>query len=83
MIEPDDVLSPEEASSRRRCLRAKLMEMRVELGCDLALQREGILRRSKRLVVLDMDSTLIQQEVIGGGSYDACVRLLACTPRPE
>ena len=30
----------------------------------MALQREGLLRRSKRLVVMDMDSTLIQQEVI-------------------
>ena len=31
---------------------------------DCALQRESLLRRSKRLVVMDMDSTLIQIEVI-------------------
>jgi phosphoserine phosphatase len=31
---------------------------------DLALQREGLSRRAKRLVVFDMDSTLIQGEVI-------------------
>jgi phosphoserine phosphatase len=31
---------------------------------DIALQREGIFRRSKRLVVMDMDSTLISIEVI-------------------
>lgn len=29
-----------------------------------ALQREGSLRRNKRLVVMDMDSTLIINEVI-------------------
>jgi phosphoserine phosphatase len=42
---------------------------------DVALQAESVLRRSKRLVVMDMDSTLIQQEVIDelaryGGVYD-------------
>lgn len=31
---------------------------------DIALQRESLTRRNKRLVVLDMDSTLIQAEVI-------------------
>lgn len=33
-------------------------------GVDIAVQKEGIFRRSKRLVVMDMDSTLIQVEVI-------------------
>lgn len=33
-------------------------------GVDLALQREGLVRRVKRLVVFDMDSTLIQGEII-------------------
>ncbi|MBF5045063.1 phosphoserine phosphatase SerB [Aggregicoccus sp. 17bor-14] len=31
---------------------------------DVALQREGLYRRSKRMVVMDMDSTLIRIEVI-------------------
>lgn len=31
---------------------------------DVAVQREGLRRRGKRLVVLDVDSTLIQNEVI-------------------
>lgn len=31
---------------------------------DLAVQRENLYRRSKRLVVFDMDSTLIQAEVV-------------------
>lgn len=47
-----------------RGLREELLALEKECGCDVALQREGLLRRSKRLVVLDMDSTLIQQEVI-------------------
>ncbi len=45
--------------------------MRVALGAaaaenqvDIAVQREGIDRRAKRLVILDVDSTLIQGEVI-------------------
>jgi phosphoserine phosphatase len=33
-------------------------------GVDVAIQRENLYRRSKRLVVFDMDSTLIQGEVI-------------------
>ncbi len=33
-------------------------------GVDLAVQKENLYRRSKRLVVFDMDSTLIQGEVI-------------------
>jgi phosphoserine phosphatase len=33
-------------------------------GVDIAVQRENLYRRSKRLVVFDMDSTLIQGEVI-------------------
>lgn len=50
---------------------AQLDEVRAELyalgkseGLDVAFQAESVLRRSKRLVVMDMDSTLIQQEVI-------------------
>ena len=31
---------------------------------DIAVQRGGLIRRAKRVVLLDMDSTLIQQEVI-------------------
>ena len=33
-------------------------------GIDIAIQREGLGRRAKRLVVLDVDSTLLQDEVI-------------------
>lgn len=45
-------------------LKTELLALGNSLGCDVALQREGLSRRSKRLVVMDMDSTLIRQEVI-------------------
>lgn len=35
-----------------------------EWNVEVVLQREGVYRRNKRLAVFDMDSTLIQQEVI-------------------
>jgi phosphoserine phosphatase len=47
-----------------RALRAGLVSLRTRFQCDLALQRETLTRRNKRLIVMDMDSTLIQQEVI-------------------
>jgi phosphoserine phosphatase len=36
----------------------------VEVGIDVAVQRGGLHRRALRLVVMDVDSTLIQDEVI-------------------
>lgn len=36
----------------------------VQAGHDVALQPDGLSRRHKRLLVMDMDSTLIEQEVI-------------------
>jgi phosphoserine phosphatase len=35
-----------------------------ESGVDIAVQKENLFRKAKRLVVMDMDSTLIQVEVI-------------------
>jgi phosphoserine phosphatase len=46
-------------------LTEKLLAVAVRFpGVDLAIQKENLYRRSKRLVVFDMDSTLIQGEVI-------------------
>lgn len=45
-------------------IRKELFELGAGLGVDVAFQRESLMRRSRRLVVFDMDSTLIQQEVI-------------------
>jgi phosphoserine phosphatase len=47
-----------------RALRSALFALREQHTCDLALQPETLTRRNKRLIVMDMDSTLIQQEVI-------------------
>ena len=45
-------------------LRAMLVEVAARSEVDLAVERVGIARRAKRLVVFDVDSTLVQGEVI-------------------
>ena len=45
-------------------LRTRLALAAATLGVDVAVERSGLHRRAKRLVVLDVDSTLIQGEVI-------------------
>lgn len=42
----------------------KLLHTGASVGVDIAVQKESLYRRAKRLVVMDMDSTLIQIEVI-------------------
>jgi phosphoserine phosphatase len=45
-------------------LRSMLAEISTKSGLDIAVEREGLARRAKRLVVFDVDSTLIEGEVI-------------------
>lgn len=45
-------------------LRRELSEVAATLGVDVAVQHAGLDRRGQRLVVMDVDSTLIQDEVI-------------------
>jgi len=45
-------------------LRTRLMELAQRFNVDIAFQRESIYRRNRRLFAFDMDSTLIQGEVI-------------------
>lgn len=45
-------------------IRRDLLQISKELGVDVSFQVDDIYRRSRRLVVFDMDSTLIQTEVI-------------------
>lgn len=45
-------------------LRAEFLAIAQELNVDIAFQRDNIFRRNRRLVVFDMDSTLIDAEVI-------------------
>ena len=44
--------------------KGKLMEISKEGDVDISFQRDGIFRRSRRLICFDMDSTLIRTEVI-------------------
>ncbi len=45
-------------------LRDALARVAVDNGVDVAVQRAGLYRRAMRLIVMDVDSTLIQDEVI-------------------
>jgi phosphoserine phosphatase len=45
-------------------LRATLAQVAADSGVDVAVQRGGLHRRAMRLIVMDVDSTLIQEEVI-------------------
>jgi phosphoserine phosphatase len=57
-------------------LKRTLLGVAMRAGLDIGLQREGLYRRSKRLVVLDMDSTLIRIEVI-----DELARAAGCVEK--
>ncbi len=52
--------TPDDASR----LRADLLELANDLDVDIAFQVDDIFRRNRRMVAFDMDSTLIQTEVI-------------------
>lgn len=45
-------------------LRSALATVAVAQGVDIAVQRGGLARRAQRLIVFDVDSTLVQGEVI-------------------
>ena len=45
-------------------LRRRLVRVARQAGVDVAVTRAGLARRSKRLIVFDVDSTLVQGEVI-------------------
>jgi phosphoserine phosphatase len=64
-------------------LRARMVEVAAAVGVDVAVERAGLARRAKRLIVFDVDSTLIQGEVIemlaGYAGPDAEARVRALT----
>src|SRR5690554_4982230 len=51
---------PEDAAA----LRPEFLAISQELNVDIAFQQDSVFRRNRRLVVFDMDSTLIDAEVI-------------------
>lgn len=70
------------ADSGAASLRAGLVAVARARAVDLAFQVEDIARRTKRLVVFDMDSTLIRMEVIdelarAHGVYDEVAAITA------
>lgn len=54
-------------------LRASLLEVSSEMDVDVACQEDNIYRRNRRLVAFDMDSTLIDAEVIDELAIEANV----------
>lgn len=69
-------------------LRADFLAAAQDLSIDIAFQRESIFRRNRRLFVFDMDSTLIQGEVIDelakmAGVGDEVVRITEAAMRGE
>ncbi|MFO1063476.1 MAG: phosphoserine phosphatase SerB [Pirellulales bacterium] len=54
-------------------LKARLLELSGSLNLDLAWQRDDAYRRIRRVVALDMDSTLLQAEVINELAKEAGV----------
>lgn len=52
-------------------VKSQLLEVSRKLEVDIAFQKDNIYRRTRRLVCFDMDSTLIQAEVIDELAYRA------------
>jgi phosphoserine phosphatase len=69
-------------------LRAALTEAAAAVGVDIAVQRAGLHRRAKHLVVMDADSTLFQDEAIDllaatAGSGDTAAAITAAAMSGE
>ena len=45
-------------------MQSEFMQLSAHLGMDISLQEDSIYRRCRRLICFDMDSTLIETEVI-------------------
>jgi phosphoserine phosphatase len=58
------VSAPDTGSDAHEALTSAMADLAAGIGVDLAVERTGLTRRAKRLVVFDVDSTLIQGEVI-------------------
>src|ERR1700733_6894902 len=69
-------------------LRAALARQAAEQGVDVAVQRGGLHRRAMRLVIMDVDSTLITGEVIDllaarAGCAEEVAKITAAAMRGE
>lgn len=48
----------------KECMKAAFMKLSTELEMDISFQEDSMYRRMRRLICFDMDSTLIETEVI-------------------
>jgi phosphoserine phosphatase len=69
-------------------LRAALARVAADSAVDVAVQRGGLHRRAMRLIVMDVDSTLIQEEVINllaarAGCADGVAKITESAMRGE
>ncbi|MGC2163277.1 MAG: phosphoserine phosphatase SerB [Silvibacterium sp.] len=69
-------------------MRAEFVALAQEMPVDIAFQRESLFRRNRRLFAFDMDSTLIQGEVIDelakmAGVADEVVKITESAMRGE
>ena len=48
----------------KECMEAEFMKLSTELEMDISFQEDSMYRRMRRLICFDMDSTLIETEVI-------------------
>ena len=69
-------------------LKTDFIKVSAEAGIDIAFQADNMFRRNRRLVCFDMDSTLIQTEVIDelarrAGVYDEVSAITASAMRGE
>jgi phosphoserine phosphatase len=75
-------------ASRELPMRAEFLATAQKLFIDIAFQRESVFRRNRRLFAFDMDSTLIQGEVIDelakmAGVGDRVTRITEAAMRGE
>ena len=52
------------APKNKECMKAEFMKLSTELEVDISFQEDSMYRRMRRLICFDMDSTLIETEVI-------------------
>lgn len=52
------------SNTDQKILKSALASVAIDMGVDIAVQPGGLMRHARKLVLLDVDSTLIQQEVI-------------------
>jgi phosphoserine phosphatase len=75
-------------TSSEQSMRAEFLATAHDLKIDIAFQRESIFRRNRRLFAFDMDSTLIEGEVIDelaklAGVADEVVKITEAAMRGE